>query len=188
MNQSLNSVDELLQYHRSDELLIIETMVEQYHSLLFRLALSILHNPAEAEDAVQDALIKAFLHLDRYTPGTNFKAWLASITVNVCRGYLRKQHTRNYYDSVLRTIHIISEPLADPEQSTLEKEHNSHLWSAVSHLGEKHKMVVILYILQELTVSDIAFILGTNQKTVYSRLYTAFSKLRDWLKSTQNID
>jgi RNA polymerase sigma-70 factor (ECF subfamily) len=188
MSHSSIDIDALLRYHQTNDAVIIEAMVEQYRSLLYHLALSILNDPSEAEDATQDAFVNASLHLDRYIPGTNLKAWLYSITVNVCRGYLRKQHTRKYYETLLRTLHSTTALPADPELSTLENEHSRQLWAAVSRLGVKHQLVVVLRIIHELPISEIAYILGINEKTVYTRLYDAFRKLRKRLNALPDSD
>lgn len=175
-------IDSLLRVHQINDPVIIDTMVEQYRPFLYHMALSILNDPAEADDATQDSFVSAALHLDRYLIGTNFKAWLYSITVNVCRGYLRKRNTQQNIHTLLRTLHLVTFSVVDPEHSILENELRSQLWAVVNRLDEKHRLVVILRIIHDLPISQIAYILDTNEKTIYSRLYTAFSKLRKWAK------
>jgi RNA polymerase sigma-70 factor (ECF subfamily) len=188
MNESSLCIDDLLLQHHLDNPVIVEAMVEQYYTSLYHLALSILNDPFMANDATQDVFIKASLNLNRYTPGTNFKAWLYAIAVNICRGYLRKQLARKHLDSVLKTIHIVSAPSSNPEQSALDDEQRSQIWKAVYQLSEKHQWVVVLRIKHELSISEIATILGTNEKTVYTRLYAAFRQLRFWLSLTIDSD
>ena len=189
MSLSSDNIDDLLRNNQSDHNLIIEAMVEQNRSSLYHLALSILNDPSEAEDATQDAFINAALHLDRYSPGTNIKAWLYSITVNICRGYLRKQLTRKHLATLLITLHLVTAtPAVDPEQSALQNEHAKQLWTAVSRLSIKHQLVVVLRIVHELPISEIAYILGTNEKTVYTRLYAAFRKIRTQLRSSTDSE
>ncbi len=118
-------------------------MVEQYRPFLYHMALSILNDPAEAHDLTQDAFISAALHLDRYLIGTNFKAWLYSITVNICRGYLQKRNTRKNIQTILGTLHFVTASAVDPEQSALEHELGSQLWAAVRRLDEKLQLVVV---------------------------------------------
>ena len=189
MDPSSSNIDNLLSNNRADINLIIEAMIGQYRSSLYRLALSILNNSSDAEDAIQDAFVNAALHLDRYSPGRNFKAWLYSITINVCRGYLRKQHTRKNLETFLITLHVVTTPPAiDPEQTTLNNEYTRQLWDAVNRLSVKHQLVVVLRIVHELPISEIAYILGTNEKTIYTRLYDAFRKIRKQLKSSTEVD
>ena len=183
MYPSSGNIDDLLCHHRLDDPVIIEAMIGQYHPMLYRLTLSILNDPVEAEDAVQEAFLKAALHLGRYIPGTNFKAWLFSIAINTCKGYLRKMHSRQNLETLLRSLHFITPTSPTPEQTTLENERGAQLWSMVSKLSDKYRLVVILRIVYELPVSEIAYILGIKEKTVYSRLYDAFHKLREQLGS-----
>ena len=187
MTHSSTSIDTLLRYH-TDDPVIIEAMIEQYHSMLYRLALSILSDPAEADDAVQDAFLNAALHLNSYTIGTNFKAWLHSITINTCRGYLRKKHTRQNMEALLRSLHLIAPAAPAPEEIAMENEIGGQLWAAMGELSEKHQLVVILRIVHELPVSEIAYLLGIKEKTVYTRLYDAFRKMRKQLKASPDFD
>ena len=166
--------------------MIIEAMIEQYHSMLYRLALSILNDPAEADDAVQDAFLNAALHLVHYTPGTNFKAWLFAIAINTCRSYLRKKRSRQNMETILRSWHLITPSSPNPEEIAIGNERGNQLWAAVGELSEKHRLVVILRIVHGLSITEIACILRANEKTIYSRLYDAFRILRKRLALFQD--
>ena len=72
----------------------IAELVETYRPALFRLALSILDDPAEADEAAQDAFVAALGALRGYRREAAFTTWLYAITVNVCRGRLRRQGAR----------------------------------------------------------------------------------------------
>jgi len=174
-------IDLLLQSNPCDDPRIVEAIVEQYRSAIYRLAFSILYDADEAEDAVQDAFVAATMNLDRYQPGTNFKAWLYTITVNTCRGYLRRSRARSALAGILQTMHLTLSGSSSVEESTLDHADCSQLWAAVDQLGEKQRMVVILRIRHELTIPEIAQILQVNEKTIYTRLYDAFRNLRGLL-------
>ena len=90
---SLNLEQLLQQSHVSDPL-IAEALVQHYHALVYRLSLSILNDPDEAEDATQETFISAILNLDRYRGDSSLKTWLYSIALNTCRGHLRKRKAR----------------------------------------------------------------------------------------------
>lgn len=185
MSLNPENIDDLLRCHKLDDPVIIEALVEQYRSPIYRFAILILNNPDEADDATQETLIKAAQHLGSYSPDTNFRAWLFSIAVNVCRGILRKQNRRKSMESILIKLHLPYSPY-NPEQSVLQNESKNALWDAVRKLGEKRQLVVILRVVNELSIKEIASILGTNQKTVYSRLYDAFRQLRRLINSSQD--
>ncbi len=161
---------------------IVEAMVAAYRAGLYRLACSVLNDPDEAEDAVQQALLSAALNLRRYQPGSNFKAWLFTIAVNVCRGLLRKQKARLALARLLGLAWAKPARTGVPEQAFEQEETAGELWKAVESLDEKHRLVVCLRFQQGMSIAEIAQVLSIREKTVYSRLYEAFHRLRSQLE------
>lgn len=178
MAPTSDDVEVLLRASPPDEAAVFAAVVRVYRAPLYRLALSILKDADEAEDAVQDTFVRAARWLDRYQPGTNFKAWLYAIAVNTCRDYLRKRGTRRAMTRLWGVIQTIKPIPADPEAAAIENESRARLWDLVDQLGEKHRLVVILRLGQDLSIREIGQVLDVSEKTVYSRLYEAFKKLR----------
>jgi RNA polymerase sigma-70 factor (ECF subfamily) len=114
--------------------------------------------------------------------GTNFKAWIYTIAVNTCRDYLRKRAVRATLSQVWGVIQSLAPRAPDPEAAAIENESRARLWNLVDQLGEKHRLVVILRLGQDLSIREISQILEINEKTVYSRLYEAFRQLRQKIK------
>ena len=81
----------------------IERMINEYQTGIFRLALSILDDPAEASEATQDAFIAILRALERYKEKSSFKAWAYTITLNLCRNRLRKRKTVERLKNTLST-------------------------------------------------------------------------------------
>lgn len=183
-----DDVEDLLCILPADDPHVFEAMVRVYRGPLYRLALSIL-NDDEAEDAVQDAFIRAARALGRYQVGTNFKAWLYTIAVNTCRDYLRKRAARRSLNQIWGTIQSRAPHAPGPEATAIENESGTRLWDLVDELGIKHRLVVILRLGQDLSIQEISKILGVNEKTVYSRLYDAYKQLRLKIKfSTEHAN
>lgn len=178
-------IDHLLSSFASDED-VMEAIVAAYRPGLFRLATSFLQDADEAEDAIQQALLTASLNLGRYQPGSNFKAWLFTLTVNTCRGALRKRKARQTLASLLgRSQH---QPAPNLEDTLLRDEDSRRLWSAVKRLDEKYRLVVYLRYEQEMAIAEIAQVLSIREKTVYTRLYEAFRQLRGQLSAEMERD
>jgi RNA polymerase sigma-70 factor (ECF subfamily) len=163
----------------------IERMIFLYSTELFRLEHAILRDPDEAEDALQKTFIRAANSFNHYQPGTNFKAWLFTIAINICRGVLRKQKIREAFVSLIKSEQHNPYPILNPEEIILLKESDKSLWSAVELLDDKHRLVVLLRYQQGLLVPDISRILSIPEKTVYTRLYNAFRKLKGLLAEDQ---
>lgn len=182
MDNHQSGIDELLRRRHPSDPYVIEEMVRAYRIQVYRLALSILDHPDEADDATQDALIRAATHLDRYQVGTNFRAWIFTIAVNTCRGYLRKKVARTNLNKILISLgSLVSRPV-NPEAKVVHNETRTHLWDLVEKLPEKQRLAVILHLAHGLSVAEVAQILSIKPKTVYSRLYAAFRSLRRQLQ------
>lgn len=184
-----DDVDELLRSRPTDDAQVFKAMVAAYRAPLYRLALSVLNDADEAEDAVQDAFVRAARTLERYQVGTNFRAWLYTIAVNTCRDYLRKRAARATLRQVWGAIQSLAPRAPDPEAAAIENESRTRLWDLVDQLGERHRLVVILRLGQDLSIREISQILEINEKTVYSRLYEAFRQLGQKIKfSTEHTN
>ncbi|GAH46389.1 unnamed protein product [marine sediment metagenome] len=182
MDNHQSGIDELLRRRHPSDPYVIEEMVRAYRIQVYRLALSILDHLDEADDATQDALIRAATHLDRYQVGTNFRAWIFTIAVNTCRGYLRKKAARANMHKILISLgSLVSRPV-DPEAKAVQHETRTQLLDLVEKLPEKQRLAVILHLAHGLSVAEVAQILSIKPKTVYSRLYAAFRSLRRQLQ------
>jgi RNA polymerase sigma-70 factor (ECF subfamily) len=179
-------VDDLLIANIDDDTLIIETLVDEFYAYIYRLAYSILQEHAAVEDAVQETFITAFLKLDQYESGTNLKAWLSTIAVNICRNLIRKQKRQETRQTVWHAIQELVGTVSNPEEEAARGETNSTLWEAVNSLGDKHRLPMILRYVNGLSVRQIADILEIKPGTVHSRLHYGIKKLRAALKD-ENI-
>jgi len=175
-------VDTLLDHHTPNDPVVIEAIVHVYYAPIHRLASSFLDDAAEADDAVQETFIKAALNLDHYRTGTNFKAWLYTITVNTCRGILRKRNVRKKLHSLLAMVpySVFSHQL--PEENLIRAETQDTLRAALIRLPEKHRFPILLRFVHGLPISEIALILGVREGTVHSRLHYGIQKLRSQME------
>ena len=156
----------------------IESIVAAYHTTIRRLALSILDDHAEADDAAQETFITASRAGEGFRGEANLKTWLTAIAMNICRGRLRKRKIRQRLQSVLQVLHLDGGSDPTPEVAAMQNEADRRIWHAVDGLDENHKMVIILRYVHELNAEEIAAVLGTSVGTVYSRLHYARQKLK----------
>jgi RNA polymerase sigma-70 factor (ECF subfamily) len=161
---------------------VVEAMMVEYSAPLYRLALSILRDPEDAQDAVQDTFIQAAAGMHRYQVGTNFKAWLFKIAVNTCLQDLRKRRARGVLQQAWQALARQSSPQSVTEAHVEQAETRVELWNLVEGLDEKHRLVIVLRLAHDLTVGEISQVLGVNEKTVYTRLYSAFARLRTQIR------
>jgi RNA polymerase sigma-70 factor, ECF subfamily len=159
----------------------VEHFVQTYQQDVYRIALSILDDSHEAEDATQESLLASLRALDSFQGGSTLRTWLFSITVNVCRTRLQRQKRRERLRQILDGI-LQRAPIASVEDHTIQSESNEALWRSIHNLDEKHRIPIVLRYYHELSVPEIATILQIPEGTVHSRLNTARKLLHAALK------
>jgi RNA polymerase sigma-70 factor (ECF subfamily) len=152
----------------------LEKLVASCQPAAFRLALSILDDPAEADDVAQETFIKAIRGITAYREEAGFKTWLYRIIVNDCLGKLRKKRARQRLNSLMKDN-------THPENQVLQDESTGRLMQAVNSLDDDHRVPVVLRYYNELPIAQIATILDVSTRTVHTRLRQAHDKLREAL-------
>ncbi len=178
MDNATTDLNELLSQLPADDPQVIEALVNTYQGYLYALCCSILDDPAEAEDAAQETLIRAVQALGKYQPGTQVKSWLSTIAVNLCRDQLRRQRARRSLQRLLEAAGRLVGHTPGVEEHLLQSEARLALWRGVHALDEKHRLPVILRFVHGMTTREIATVLGVSEGTVHSRLHYALLKLQ----------
>lgn len=173
---------QLLSRCQAGDSLAIEALVRSYTPLVYRLALSILDDPAEADEAAQDAMVAALSKLDTFRGQAKFTTWLYAITLNVCRGRLRQRRAQARLAGALQLLFRFAEPIAPPEQTTLRQEQDAALWQAINALDDRRRETVILRYYHELTLPEIGQVMGVSERTIRSWLHTAHEQMRRMLE------
>lgn len=153
-------------------------------------ALRMTRNPQDAEDLVQETYLKAFNAFDRFTPGTNMKAWLYRIMTNTYINSYRKKQRRPHETStedvtdhqLYTTSSHDSTGLESAEVEALKGMPNSRISEAFDQLNEDYRMVVYMADVEEMAYKEIAEALEIPLGTVMSRLHRGRKQLRAMLK------
>ena len=162
----------------------IEELVSLYQPMVYRMALSLMDDPAEADEAAQEALVQALSALDSYRGEAAFTTWLYAITLNICRGRWRQRRTRERLAQVVGALFHLAraEEAAPPETAALHHEQEASVWQALQALPENLRLPVILRYYHDLPVAEMARGLGVSERTVHTRLRAAHERLRVLLK------
>ena len=171
-----------LEQCREGDSLAIEKMVRTYQRDVYRLALSILDDPDEAEDGTQETFLAALHALSSFREGAAFKTWLFSITINVCRSRLQRGKNRGRLQQILQSLFHLRSEAEHPEATAIQDESDAELWNAIRELDDKHRIPVVLRYYHDLPIADIATMLNLPPGTVHSRLNHARERLRALLK------
>jgi RNA polymerase sigma-70 factor (ECF subfamily) len=153
-------------------------LVDRYKSYAYTLALKILENRPEAEEAAQDAFIKAFHHLKNFNKDSKFSTWLYRIVFNTAVSYKRKRKVA--FQNIENTIIEYNQ---EAEGMLERQDRRKFLNQAISHLNEADKLAITLFYLQEFSLEEIAAITGMQANTVKVRIHRARQRLADELAS-----
>ena len=161
----------------------IETLVREYETGVFRLALSILGDQAEAHEVTQETFLSALRALPTYQERQSLKAWLYTIALNHSRSHLRKRKLIEKLRSTLTGIfRVEAQRQISPEEAAIQNEKEAAIWRSLNQLDERHRIVVVLRYFHEFSIAEISEILSVNEGTIHSRLHNAREKLRGALR------
>jgi RNA polymerase sigma-70 factor (ECF subfamily) len=145
-----------------------ETLVERHETRLYTLAARVLGSREDAADAVQDALLRAWLALPKFRGGSRFSTWLYRITLNAAHDVHAKRRAM--------TTSEPPEP-ADPRDRFAESELSGDLQAALNALDEPYRVAVVLYDVLGCSYAEIAELVGVAEGTVKSRIFRGRSEL-----------
>jgi RNA polymerase sigma-70 factor (ECF subfamily) len=168
---------ELTARARDGDVAAYEELVTRYQALAFRVAWLVVRHRGEAEDAVQDAFVKAYYALPRFRPGAPFRPWLLRIVANEARN--RGRSTRRH-DRLTIRVAATDDPVhsPSPEGVALARDDAETLTAALDRLPERDRLVIAYRYLFEMTEAETADALGVRPGTVKSRLSRAMVRLR----------
>src|ERR1700751_535953 len=179
---------DLLRRVQAGETQLFYDLVKPYERRIYTTAFAILRNEAEAEDAAQEAVLKAFTHIGQFRAEARFSTWLTQITVNEALMQRRKAHSgimepigeRQEEDGTY-TPRDFADWREIPSEVLERKEIRQKLASAVAGLAAKYREVFMLRDVQHLSIEETAEALGITQASVKTRLLRARLMLRDLL-------
>lgn len=161
-----------------------------------RIAFHYLRDVADADEATQDAFLKAYVHIDSYRPEHSFEVWFTRILINGCldRRKARQRRARwllPVFDADRRdagTINRTPAPSANPEQVLLARERWTRIARAVRRLPPQQRTVFILCAYAGHSTRETASITDLSESTVRVHFFRAVRKLRAALKDRHHVD
>jgi RNA polymerase sigma-70 factor (ECF subfamily) len=173
--------------HPAGQLSEVE-LVRPYERRVYSAAFAILRNSADAEDAAQEAILKAFRHIKQFREEARFSTWLIQIAVNEARMRRRKNHAdvmEPIADRPDEAGNYMPRDFADwreiPSETLERKEIREKLTEALASLGEIYREVFVLRDMQHLSIEETAEALKISAASVKTRLLRARLMLRDLL-------
>ena len=164
-------------------------LMRPYERAIYFAAMGVLHNPADAEEVAQEAVLKAFNNLSKFRREAKFSTWLIQITINEARMRLRKDRS-HLYESIDEQKSdeegdYLPRDFADwrdiPSEELQCKELREALKRALASLDPKYREVLVLRDVQHMSIIETAEVLGITEASVKTRLLRARLQMRDAL-------
>ncbi len=177
---------ELVALARSGDKDAFSQLIERYQQMVRHIALGMVAHEEIARELAQEALLQAYLSLDHLRDISRFKSWLYGIVLNVCRSYIRDQKVNPYsleamMGGMYRDVLYYPSPIIDPEEIAEQRELHNTVLQAVQELSPKDRAATLLFYYEQLSMREIAAILGVSITAVKGRLHRAREQLRERL-------
>jgi len=167
-----------VQRARAGDQSAFSSLVETYQTPVYNLAYRLLGNRLEAEDAAQEAFIRAYTRLHTYDPSRKFSSWLLAITSHYCIDVLRKRRIQSLpLDELPPLVDLAMPQATQPEQVVVRQQTATAVQKLLNLLPRAYRTPVILRYWYDMSYREIAETMGLNEGTVKTRLYRARIRL-----------
>jgi RNA polymerase sigma-70 factor, ECF subfamily len=169
------------------------SLVTAYQRQAMRLALYLLRDATDADEAVQDAFVKVFTHITAYREDLPFEAWFTRILANTCRDRKKARRRRERWEvtgldrNPEYGSRVDTAPAAgpSPEEALLGSELRRELLEAIDTLPERQREVLLLCHAEGQSPREVGELTGLNESTVRVHLFRALRKLRHVLEDSR---
>jgi RNA polymerase sigma-70 factor (ECF subfamily) len=185
MENADNAAYEDARQHAEEEALA--GLVSQYSGTLYRVAYSVLRNPSDAEDAVQEAFMRVLRHRDTLSEVRDQRVWLIRIVWNIVLDRKRRSKTRPETDDVAELARVLPAGGLGADDLAVAAQHHAHVLACVEQLPAKERQVLMLSAFEELTSVEIATVLGITESSVRSRLFRARNLMAGLLNHSRSV-
>ena len=164
-----------------------EEIVKRYQQVAFRTAYVVTGSAPDAEDAAQEAFVKAYRALDRFRPDAPFRPWLLRIVANEARNRVRSSGRRQHLDLRLAEGFRPGDAAQSPEAVAVAADERRRLLALVNALSDEDRRVIACRYFLELSSEETAAALGVPEGTVKSRLSRALARLRTQVQEVASV-
>ena len=177
----VSDVDLIVRSQRGDHVAYRE-LVDRYKDAGYRLALQVLRHPTDAEDALQEAFIKAYVYLGSFSPKYRFYTWFSTIVRNVALSHLKARDwlVTPLPDEAVRPLRAAVDE--SPELAALAASRADIVREAVNVLPERYRRVLVLRYWHDLSYEEIAIVTQQSLGAVKTQIRRAKGLLGDDLR------
>lgn len=161
------------------------TLVETYQTAIYNLCYRMLGDSGEAEDAAQEAFLRAYARLSSYDPTRSFKTWLFSIASHHSIDRLRKRRLiwLSIEDEPLAPHPALREQTPGPEEASVRREQSEVMQKYLGHLAPDDRQVIVMRYWSDMSYEEIAATTRTTISAVKSRLHRARGHIAELMQA-----
>ena len=184
-------VDEasLIQEIRAGKTELFEYFVRQYQKKITRVAYRFLRDTGEADCASQESFLRAYQNLADFREGSTFETWLTRICINWCKDRLKRRRLVLYFhqgpgrdeDGSDGIQDVATHPDPSPERRAAGREIRERLRAAIDTLSPRQRDIFVMKHYEEMSIPEIADLMGLDSGTIKSHLFRAAHKIRERL-------
>jgi RNA polymerase sigma-70 factor, ECF subfamily len=159
-----------------------DSLVLAYRARVHGLARLTLGSAEDAHDVTQETFVRAYEALPRYRPRGQFRVWIYTIAANLCKNRLKARRPSISWEAPEMTEGLI-DPEPGPEAAALARERGLAVREAVAQMGARDRLMVVLYYQEDVSLEEIARIVGCRRGAAKVALHRARVRLRERLKA-----
>jgi len=175
---------ELVKLAQKDDEQAFCALIQKYEKRIYNIAYKFMRNEHDAQDAAQDAIIKMYTNINKFSFQSAFTTWMYRVTANTCLDLLRRKNPSVDIEEFER-LAVSTE--GNPSADTINRELGNAIKDSIRLLPEKYIPIIVLKDMEGLKYEEIAGILNISVGTVKSRISRAREKLRAILISNDLI-
>jgi RNA polymerase sigma-70 factor, ECF subfamily len=178
---------ELVASSRAGSTAAFTRLVEIYQTPIYNLCYRMLGDAGEAEDAAQEAFLRAYSQLHRYDPARPFKTWLFAIASHHCIDRLRRRHVTwlGIDEEPLLTHPALRESRPGPEQTVVRREEEAAVQAALAVLAPGDRSAIVMRYWYDMSYEEIARATGSTSSAIKSRLHRARVALGAFMRGAE---
>jgi RNA polymerase sigma-70 factor (ECF subfamily) len=184
----------LIKKAKQGNIAAFEKLIISHERRIYNIAYRMFNNEEDAKDITQEVFLKVYKNIDKFDENSKISTWIHRICVNTCIDEIRKRKGKETFsmdesiisDETSTQKQYINDALT-PEEVLITKEEIKDIKKAIASLPEKHKTIIILRDIQNLSYSEIADITESSLGTVKSRLARARLQLKNIIMSDKEL-
>lgn len=170
------SDEEVVTLVRQGDKALFEVLMRRYNQRLFRVTRSILTDDAEAEDVMQDAYVRAYVHLDQFEGRARFSTWLTRIAVH--EAIARSQKRQRLVSVEAEDTMDFKSKMPSPEEEVHTRTIRSILEAAINKLPPSYRVVLVMRDVEGMSTNETAELLDATEESIRIRLHRARAMMR----------